>query len=455
MMILCVVFFLGILRNIKENDCVLEVAFPFKKGKGDIEIIRGYRAQHSHHRLPTKGGIRYADYVDLQEVKALAALMTYKCAVVNVPFGGAKGGVEIDPSKYTEAQLEQITRAFAQELAKKNFIGPGIDVPAPDVGTSSREMGWIVDSYQQTHAHDVNALGCVTGKPIELGGVRGRTEATGLGVFYGLRELMNSEETMSKLGLSAGTEGKTIVVQGFGNVGYHVAKYFANEGHSKVIAIIEWDGYVYDEDGIDVQALKDHHTLAGTILGFGGAQTFKGDPSVGLELECDVLIPAAREQVITAQNAHRIQAKIIGEAANGPTVPRADEILHQRGILVVPDLFLNAGGVVVSYFEWLKNLSRVRFGRLSRRFDERRGLAVADILDRNLDMTPEERSLLAAGASEQDLIFSGLLDTMIDALDEIQVVAARKKCDLRTAAYKVAIDKIALTLSAQDHSFSG
>lgn len=441
----------GLLQRIKECDSVCSFSFPLKRGNGEIEIIHGHRAQHSTHRSPTKGGIRYSEHVDIDEVKALASLMTYKCATVNVPFGGAKGGICIDPKKYTDAQLEQITRSFAVELMKKQMIGPGLDVPAPDMGTGEREMGWIVDTFQQANWSDVNAIACVTGKPLHLGGVRGRTEATGLGVFYGIRELLNQPETVAALGLTTGTVGKKVVVQGFGNVGYHAAKFFAEAG-SIVTTIIEWDGYIHNSDGLDIAALKEHRNLTGSILAFPGAQSVRGQSLVGLETPCDILIPAALEQQLTATNAPNIKAKIIGEAANGPTTPEADKIFSERGILVVPDLYLNAGGVVVSYFEWLKNLSRVRFGRLSRRFEETRGKAMAKLLSElpgGPSSSDPHLSLLGAGASERELVYSGLEDTMIEALVEIQATSRDYKIDLRTAAYKNAIDKIAKVLKTQ------
>lgn len=441
----------GLLQRIKECDAVCSFAFPLKRANGEIEIIHAYRAQHSTHRSPTKGGIRYSEHVDLDEVKALASLMTYKCATVNVPFGGAKGGICIDPKKYTDAQLEQITRTFTTELMKKQMIGPGLDVPAPDMGTGEREMGWIVDTFQQANWSDVNAIACVTGKPLHLGGVRGRTEATGLGVFYGIRELLNQPETVAALGLTTGTAGKKVVVQGFGNVGYHAAKFFAEAG-SVVTTVIEWDGYIHNSEGLNIPALKEHRSLTGSILGFPGAQSVRGQSLVGLETPCDVLIPAALEQQLTSANAHNIKAKIIAEAANGPTTPEADKVFSERGILVVPDLYLNAGGVVVSYFEWLKNLSRVRFGRLSRRFEETRGKAMAKLLS-DLPGGPSAAdpnlNLLGAGASERELVYSGLEDTMIEALGEIQATSRAHKVDLRTAAYKNAIEKIAKVLKTQ------
>ncbi len=279
--------------------------------------------------------------VTQDEVMALAALMTYKCAIVNVPFGGGKGGIKIDPKKYTPYELEKITRRYTSELIKKNFIGPAVDVPAPDYGTGEREMAWIVDTYAAMHPHEIDAAGCVTGKPVSQGGVRGRKEATGLGVFYGLKEVCSMEEEMLKRGLTPGVEGKRVVVQGLGNVGYHSAKFFSEAG-AIIVGIAEFEGSISKPDGIDVEALVEHRKRTGSILDFPGAINLENN-AAALELDCDILIPAALEQVITKENAPRVKAKIIGEAANGPLTPDADEILLAKGALVVPDMYLNAG----------------------------------------------------------------------------------------------------------------
>jgi glutamate dehydrogenase/leucine dehydrogenase len=436
----------GTKKALKECEAVLRVTFPFRCEDGSIETITGYRCHHSYHRLPVKGGIRYSGEADIQETMALAALMTWKCAVVDVPFGGAKGSVVIDPRQYTPRELEKITRAYTLELCQYKFIGPGQDVPAPDMGTSGREMAWIRDTYAAFNRSDVNAAGCVTGKPLESGGIRGRVEATGLGVYYGVRELLNKPEEAAKVGLEPGLNGKTVVVQGFGNVGYHAAKFFSEAG-CKVLAIGEWDCWISNDDGIDVIALQEHKLAKGTIKGFSGATTHTDTPpATCLEQDCDILIPAAMEQQLHRDNAARIKAKVIGEAANGPTTPAAEEILEKNGKAILPDLYLNAGGVVVSYFEWLKNLSHVRFGRLNRRFEERRGRAIADAFEMSFggEIPDEHRSEIIRGAEEGDLAWSGLEDTMINALDEILYTSQKLGCNFRTAAYYNAIRKVAL-----------
>eukprot|EP00455_Lapot_gusevi_P032219 TRINITY_DN350_c0_g2_i5.p1 TRINITY_DN350_c0_g2~~TRINITY_DN350_c0_g2_i5.p1 ORF type:complete len:509 (+),score=241.23 TRINITY_DN350_c0_g2_i5:50-1528(+) len=444
----------GVLANIKSCDSVLRMCFPFKKHNGDLAVITSYRAQHSHHRLPVKGGIRFSPHVDMDETMALAALMTFKCAVVDVPFGGAKGGIKIDPKQFTEHELEKIVRSYTLELCKANFIGPGLDVPAPDLGTGPREMAWIKDTYEAFHQNDVNGPACVTGKPLEQGGIRGRVEATGLGVYYGLRELLSKADVMEKIGLTPGVEGKRVVVQGFGNVGTHSAKFFHDNG-AKVVAVVERDCYVYNPEGLDVNQLLQYHKTMKTLKHFPGAETIVSNHMEGLELPCDILIPAAMEQQVTAKNADRIQAKIIGEAANGPVTPGAEAILEKKGVLVVPDLFLNAGGVVVSYFEWLKNLSHVRFGRLSRRFDERRGLSVVRALERlhGVSLPEKERDQIVHGATEADFAYSGLEDTMINALNEILTTSKELKCNYRTAAYVNAINKIATVQAQRSNPF--
>lgn len=435
----------GVLEQIKSCNSTLQVKFPVQIGD-DVEVIEAYRIQHSHHKLPCKGGIRFSLDVNQDEVMALSALMSYKCAIVDVPFGGAKGGIKIDPSKYSVADLERITRRYTFELCKKNFIGPGVDVPAPDYGTSGREMSWIVDTYTSMNPNDVNAAGCVTGKPVSQGGVRGRVEATGLGVFFGIREACSVEEDMVKLGLTKGILGKKIIVQGLGNVGYHAAKYCQDAG-AIIVGLIEYNGAIYKESGIDIDKAQLYRKQHGSLLGFPEATSFE-DGTLALELPCDILIPAALESVIHAGNAARIQAKIIGEAANGPLTPDADEILAKKGVLVIPDMYLNAGGVTVSYFEWLKNLSHVRYGRLEKRFMEKRYDSLLDTVGllSQRDISDKERLRLSKGPEEIDLVHSGLEDTMMNAYQEIRnvFVSTPGVQDLRTAAFICAINKIGI-----------
>ncbi|MDZ7767230.1 MAG: Glu/Leu/Phe/Val dehydrogenase [Melioribacteraceae bacterium] len=383
--------------------------------------------------------------VNQDEVMALAALMTFKCAVVDVPFGGAKGGIKIDPKNYTEEQLEKITRRYTAELIKKNFIGPAIDVPAPDYGTGAREMAWIADTYQQFHPEQIDAAGCVTGKPISQGGVRGRTAATGLGVFYATREVVNIPEDMKKLGLTTGIEGKKVIVQGLGNVGYHAAKYF-QKGGAIVVGIAEYEGAIYNKDGLDVEAVYQHRKNRNTILNFKGAKNIRPTEKA-LEMNCDILTPAALENQVTGANAPKIKAKIIVEAANGPLTPEAEEILLKKGVLIIPDLYANAGGVTVSYFEWLKNLSHVRFGRMEKRYEEaayRNLVATMENLS-GKTLSETEKKLLVNGPSELDYVNSGLEETMVTAYHEIRTIYNRSKRieTLRTASYISSINKIA------------
>lgn len=433
----------GILEQIKACNSILRVRFPVKIGD-DVEVIEAYRVQHSHHKLPCKGGIRFSMEVDQDEVMALAALMTYKCAIVNVPFGGAKGGIKINAKQYSEYELEKITRRYTTELVKKNFIGPGTDVPAPDYGTGAREMSWIVDTYTTLNPNEVNAQACVTGKPISQGGVRGRTEATGLGVFFGVREACKIATDMEALGLSAGIQGKRVIVQGLGNVGYHAAKAFQEAG-ALLVGLIEYEGAVYNPSGLDLDAVVAHRKQTGSIHHFAGAETIL-DSAQALEYPCDILIPAALESVIHEENAEKIQAKIIGEAANGPITAVADEILNNRGILVIPDIYLNAGGVTVSYFEWLKNLSHVRYGRLEKRFSDDMYAEILRLIEStsNQKISKIEKKIILRGPDEVDLVYSGLEDTMIGAYQEIRDIRERVAgvSDLRTAAFVCAINKI-------------
>jgi glutamate dehydrogenase (NAD(P)+) len=437
----------GILEQIKACNSVYQMRFPVKMDDGRIEVIEAYRVQHSHHKTPCKGGIRFAAEVNQDEVMALAALMTYKCAIVNVPFGGGKGGIKINPRKHSTYELEKITRRYTTELIKKNFIGPGTDVPAPDYGTGEREMSWIMDTYQTMKPGELDAAGCVTGKPITQGGVRGRREATGLGVFYGIREVLNMEDVMNKLGLTTGVKDKRVIVQGLGNVGYYTAKFFQEAG-AKIIALAEYEGAIWNKDGLDYDAVFKHRKATGSILDFPGATNFTRNTDA-LEMECDILIPAALENVINGENAPRIKAKIIGEAANGPLTPEADEIFTQKGILVVPDMFLNAGGVTVSYFEWLKNLSHVRYGRLEKRFTENQNNALLDQMERLTGNAVDSnvRTNILHGPDEDDLVYSGLEETMINSVNEVMDCWKENPAipDMRTAAYVVAINKVATT----------
>jgi glutamate dehydrogenase (NAD(P)+) len=433
----------GLLRQIKVCNSVYKFYFPVEID-GKVQVFEGIRAQHSHHKTPTKGGIRYSLMVDEDEVKALATLMTFKCAVADVPFGGAKGGIKVRPSQVTVEQLEHITRRYTTELIKKNMIGPSVDVPAPDYGSGPREMAWIADTYATFKYDDLNALGCVTGKPLGQGGIQGRTEATGQGVYFGIREALSHPEDVKELGLTIGIPGKRFIVQGLGNVGFYAAK-FCSEGGGIIVGIAEREGGIYNEKGLDVEAVFKHRKESGSILNYPGAKNIENSLSV-LEMDCDVLIPAALENQITKDNAPRIKAKIIAEGANGPVTNEAEEILTQKKVMIIPDLFLNAGGVTVSYFEWLKNLSHVRFGRMEKRFQEMSSLqlidAVEKITGKSLDI--REKKALTHGADEIDYVRSGLEETMIFAYNEIREIRKQnsKITDLRAAAFVSGINKL-------------
>jgi len=433
----------GLLDQMKSCNDVLHIAFPLERDNGEIEVIHGWRVQHSHHKLPTKGGIRYSITVNEDETMALASLMTYKCAVVDVPFGGAKGGICINKADYSDDELQRITRRYTFQLYKKNFIGPGIDVPAPDYGTGAREMGWILDTFRQISDH-IDAEGCVTGKPVGQGGIRGRTEATGRGVFFGIAEACKDKEDMKKLGLETGIEGKTFVIQGLGNVGYYAAKYLSEAG-AIMVGVAEIDGSIYSEKGIDLEKLMEYKKESGGIVGFEGTKTLEDSHAV-LESECDILVPAALENQLNANNAHKIKAKIIGEGANGPTTSEAHEIIKNRGALIIPDNYLNAGGVTVSYFEWLKNIQHVRFGRMGKRFEEDSFKKILTVIETVSDrkFTQNELDFLAQGGGEKELVDSGLKDTMVNSYNEINELRKKHDVDLRTAAFISAIDKVGI-----------
>ena len=435
----------GLLDQIRCCNSVYRFDFPLRRQDGTIEVIHAWRAEHSHHKMPVKGGIRYSPEVYEEEVMALAALMTYKCAIVDVPFGGAKGGIKIEPKHYTVEELERITRRYTHELVKKGFIGPGIDVPAPDYGTGEREMAWIADTYAALNPGQLDAMGCVTGKPVTQGGVNGRREATGRGLFFALREACAQKDEMARLGLSTGLDGKRVVVQGLGNVGYHAAK-FCREGGAVLVAIAEREGAITNAAGLNEEEVFQHRKKTGSILDFPGATNLPSS-AAALEMDCDVLIPAALEGVFTAENTPRIKAKIILEGANGPTTPEADPVFRQKGTLVIPDIYCNAGGVTVSYFEWLKNLSHVRFGRMSKRHEQANELQMLRAIETatGRPFSDADRARIAKGPDEADLVNSGLEETMISAF---QALLATKRShtgvpDLRIAAFLNAIHKIA------------
>ncbi|MCW8826919.1 MAG: Glu/Leu/Phe/Val dehydrogenase [Gammaproteobacteria bacterium] len=435
----------GVAEAIKACTSVLQVTFPVKIDER-IEIFTGWRAVHSIHRSPSKGGIRYAESVDQNDVEALAALMTYKCALVDVPFGGSKGGLHLDPTQYSRDDLQKITRRFARELAKKGFLNPATNVPAPDVGTGQREMAWIADTYKHLHPEDINAIACVTGKPVEHGGIHGRMEATGRGVQYVLREFFRNPEAVKAAGLEPGLENQRIVIQGLGNVGYHAAKFLAEEDDAKVIAVVERNGAVFCEDGLNIEKLHRCKLDNGNLCDIQGT-TYLSGGAESLELECDILIPAATEGVIHVGNADRIKAKMIVEAANGPVTAEADLMLQKMGVTILPDALVNAGGVVVSYFEWIRNLHHMRFGRMERRLDEARGQSMVRALEEMTGNAAPDwiRDGISRGASELDIVRSGLDDSMRTAMQDIFRLRERdpRINDYRTAAYVIALTKLA------------
>jgi glutamate dehydrogenase (NAD(P)+) len=440
----------GLVEKIRVCNATYTVRFGVRL-RGEITTFTGYRAVHSEHMEPVKGGIRYALGVNQDEVEALAALMTYKCALVDAPYGGSKGGLRIDPLAYDEHELEQITRRFAYELIKRDLIHPSQNVPAPDMGTGEREMAWIADQYQRMHTTDINARACVTGKPVSGGGIEGRTEATGRGVQYALQEFFRHPEDLAAAGLSGDLWSKAIIVQGLGNVGYHAAKFLSEEDGARITAVIERDGAVQNPDGLDIEALKDWIGEHGGVKGFEGGR-YTADGASVLEAECDILIPAALEGVIHRDNANRVQARVIVEAANGPVTAGADALLRERGVVIIPDMYANAGGVTVSYFEWVKNLSHIRFGRMERRREESRNQLIVNELERlskssnvSWQLTPNFKEKYLKGASELELVRSGLDDTMRGAYNDMAQVWRRRADvpDLRTAAYLVSIQKVA------------
>jgi len=440
----------GLLEQVKSCNSVYRMRFPVKKDDGEIMVVEAYRAQHSYHRLPTKGGIRFSRMVTQDEVISLAALMTYKCAIVGVPFGGAKGGVRINPRTCSEGFRERLTRRYTAELCKKNFIGPAIDVPAPDYGTGEREMAWIADTYKALNPGQLHNYACVTGKPLSLHGIPGRTEATGLGVYFGLAECLSRPEIAKPLNLSLGLAGKRVIVQGLGKVGYYAAKFIQERGRGLITGIAEREGGIFNPNGLDVDAVFKHRKDTESILNYPGAQSV-ADPSKLLEYECDILIPAALEDQITSQNAARIQASIIAEAANGPVDAQGERILLDRQRFIIPDIYLNAGGVTVSYFEWLKNLSHVSFDRMTAGYEsqsnQRLITAVEKLTGHALD--EGEKQTITEGPDERDLVDASLAETMKISFEHLhRTWRDRQLPDLRTAAFYFAIKQVAQTYQA-------
>ena len=446
----------GLEEKVRVCNATYTVRFGVRL-RGGIRTFTGYRSVHSEHMEPVKGGIRYATSVNQNEVEALAALMTYKCALVEVPYGGSKGGLCIDPREWEDHELELITRRFAYELVKRDMINPAQNVPAPDMGTGEREMAWMADQYKRMNTTDINGNACVTGKPLNAGGIAGRVEATGRGVQYALREFFRHPKDLAVAGLSGSLEGKRVIVQGLGNVGYHAAKFLQEEDGCKIVGIIERDGALHSDQGLNVEQVRSWLIKHGGIAGFPDAN-HQTDGAACLEADCDILIPAALEGVVHRENADRIKAPLIIEAANGPITAGADEILRDKGTVIIPDMYANAGGVTVSYFEWVKNLSHIRFGRMQRRQEEARHQLVVDELERlsadtgiGWTLSPNFKDKYLRGAGELELVRSGLDDTMRTAYQAMQAVWHERDdvSDLRTAAYLVAIDRVAASYRAK------
>ncbi len=446
----------GLEEKIRVCNSTYTVRFGVRLGNR-IETFTGYRSVHSEHMEPVKGGIRYSPHVNQDEVEALASLMTYKCAMVEVPYGGSKGGLCIDPKAYTTEELERITRRFAYELIKRDLINPSQNVPAPDMGTSQREMAWIADQYSRMNTTDINARACVTGKPLNAGGIAGRLEATGRGVQYALQEFFRHPGDVKRARLSGSLRGKKAILQGLGNVGYHAGLFLSTEDEVSIIGLIERDGGIYNEEGLDIEDVFQHIQTTGGVKNYPKAKFIENGYTL-LEEECDILIPAAIERVITSENANRIKANLIIEAANGPITAPADDILIEKGIVVIPDMYANAGGVIVSYFEWVKNLSHIRFGRMQRRQEEYRSrLLVEELNDMfqnttlNVKFSEKFIDHFLQGAGEMELVRSGLDDSMrlgYQAISEIWN-SRNDVADLRTAAYLVAIERVAASYASK------
>jgi len=434
-----------LIEKIRVCNATYTVRFGVKL-RNEIYTFVGYRSVHSEHKEPVKGGIRYSSDVNQDEVEALAALMTYKCALVEVPFGGSKGGLCINPKDWSEEELERITRRFTFELSRRDLIHPSLNVPAPDMGTGEREMAWMMDEYRRLHNDNIDAIACVTGKPVHLGGIEGRIEATGRGVQYALQEFFRHADDKKKAGMRGELDGKKILVQGLGNVGYHAAKFLSEEDGAKIVTVIERGGVIRNDKGIKIEALKQHMLSGAPLSDFSGG-TFTDDGAAALCDKCDIMIPAAMEGVINVTNAHSVKTKLIIEAANGPVTAMADKILRDKGVVIIPDMFANAGGVTVSYFEWVKNINHIRFGRLQRRNEESRSRLLINALEKEgVKFSRSFKSEFLDGADELDLVRAGLDDTMRLSYQNIKAALEDNPEleDFRTAAFYTAISDIAL-----------
>ncbi len=434
----------GLLAQVRACNAVYRMRFPVRDDEGRVKVVEAFRAEHSFHRLPTKGGIRFSSKVGLNETVALAALMTYKCAIVGVPFGGAKGGVKIDSTTASVGFRERVIRRYTAELIRKNFIGPDIDVPAPDYGTGEREMGWIADTCKNIRMNTPDVYASVTGKPLAMQGIPGRASATGLGVYFGVRVAMENSTEMKALGLTPGMAGKRVIVQGLGNVGYHAARFMQVDGGAVITGIAEREGCIHHPDGLDVDEVFRHRRETGSILHFPGAENV-ADFDTLIERPCEILVPAALESQIHSGNAERVSARIIAEAANGPVSHQAEAILRQRGVHIIPDLLLNAGGVTVSYFEWLKNKAGVSFDRMMSRHEE---LLKRELIERMEDLVgkrlaDEDRERLIRGPGEEQLVRAALEQTMMTAYHRIhRLMKERDLPTMRSAAFLLAIERV-------------
>ncbi len=428
--------------KIKLANSTYTVNFGVKL-RNKLHTFTGFRCVHSEHNEPVKGGIRYSLNSTQAEVEALAALMSYKCSLMDLPFGGSKGALIIDPNTWKKDELEKITRRFTNELAKRDLIHPSQNVPGPDMGTNENVMAWIADEYRRLNPTEIDSLACVTGKPISKGGVYGRKEATGRGVYYAITEFLKYPDECKRIGLSNEIEDQNIIIHGFGNVGYYAAKFLSESG-AKIIAIIERDGSIINEQGINIESSKKHFTRKGTLEGLNG---FTKTRNRLLTKECDILIPASIDNIINVNNAKNIKAKLIVEGANGPVTMDADKVLQKKGVCVLPDFYANAGGVVVSYFEWVKNLSKIRYGMMQEREEEKRQANIISALETMTEKNiPEElKTEIAKGSTEIDLVRSGLEEKMSETFELIheKFHSDKKVKDLRTAALMISVKKIA------------
>ena len=427
------------IEGLKTCSHVLELTLPIKRDDGSLDFFVAYRAHHSNHTSPMSGGIRYAPNMQLEDVEALAGLATMKLACVDIPFGGANGGISVDPKDLSDKELERLTRRYAHELYKASFMGPGLDVLGPDMGTNSKIMAWMMDEYSQLAPGDTEAQGVVTGKPEASGGIHGREEAAGYGFYLALKQFLSNQNLAESTELSNKLNDKTYIIQGFGNSGYNISNFLYEKENAKIIGIVEIDGATYNKDGLDINALKKHYDKHSTVKGFSGGETHANGDAI-LFKPCDVLIPAASIATINNTNAHFLNCKIVAEGCNMPVSLKAEKYLINNGVTILPDLVMNSGAAISSYFEYVKNIGHISPGKLTKRWELRANESIMKYIAQLLGSELPTSELQVA--SDLEIMRSALEDSIITAVKSVELTAKRFAIGYRDAAYVNSLNRI-------------